>query len=106
MEDTPIDAVAAVHSLQLSIADFVFPGLHLLIPDNNRLLDVTSKGATRGEEEEEEDEEEETLLTGRPCCQEISLWYELDSGERAGQTSARRGGLQTPTPPSSQLINK
>jgi hypothetical protein len=44
MEDTPIDTVAAVYSLQLSIADLVFPGLHLLIPDNNILLDITSKG--------------------------------------------------------------
>lgn len=44
MEDTPIDTVAAVYSLQLSIADFVFPGLPLLIPDNNILLDITSKG--------------------------------------------------------------
>lgn len=44
MEDKPIDTVAAVYSLQLSIADFVFPGLHLLIPDNNSLLDITSRG--------------------------------------------------------------
>ena len=49
MEDTPIDTVAAVYSLQLSIADFVFLGLNLLIPDNNRLfLDITSKGGDGG----------------------------------------------------------
>ena len=55
MEDTPIDTVAAVYSLQLSIADFVFLGLHLLIPDNNSLLDITSKGMIEGEGEEEEE---------------------------------------------------
>lgn len=54
MEDTPIDTVAAVYSLQLSIADFVFLGLHLLIPDNNILLDITSKGMMEGEGEEVE----------------------------------------------------
>lgn len=51
MEDTPIDTVAAVYSLQLSIADFVFLGLHLLIPDNNSLLDITSKGGMMEGEE-------------------------------------------------------
>lgn len=54
MEDTPIDTVAAVYSLQLSIADFVFLGLHLLIPDNNSLLDITSKGMMERDGEEEE----------------------------------------------------
>lgn len=54
MEDAPIDTVAAVYSLQLSIADFVFPRLHLLIPDNNSLLDITSKSMTEGEGAREE----------------------------------------------------
>lgn len=54
MEDTPIDTVAAAYSLQLSIADFVFLGLHLLIPDNNSLLDITSKGMMERDGEEEE----------------------------------------------------
>lgn len=54
MEDTPIDTVAAVYSLQLSIADFVFLGLHLLIPDNNSRLDITSRGVKEGEGVKEE----------------------------------------------------
>lgn len=83
MEDTPIDTVAAVYSLQLSIADFVFLGLHLLIPDNNSLLDITSKGMMErdGEEEEKGGGGTESLLTGRPCCQQICLSYEVDTGE-------------------------
>lgn len=81
MEDTPIDTVAAVYSLQLSIADFVFLGLHLLIPDNNILLDITSKGMMEGEGEEVGGGGGESLRTGRPCCQRICLSYEVDTGE-------------------------
>lgn len=86
MEDTPIDTVAAVYSLQLSIADFVFLGLHLLIPDNNSLLDITSRRMMEGEGEggrggREREREKKVLFTGRPCCQQICLSYEVDTGE-------------------------
>lgn len=41
IRDKPIDTVAAVYFLQLSIADFVFWGLHLLIQTNNNLLSIS-----------------------------------------------------------------
>lgn len=41
IRDKPIDTVAAVYFLQLSIADFVFWGLHLLIQTNNNLPSIS-----------------------------------------------------------------
>lgn len=41
IRDKPIDTGAAVYFLQLSIADFVFWGLNLLIQTNNNLLSIS-----------------------------------------------------------------
>lgn len=47
IRDKPIDTGAAVYFFQLSIADFVFWGLNLLIQTNNNLLSISVAKGTK-----------------------------------------------------------